>query len=178
MLRRLCLPEIPSGRRTAFSGFSEGVRVFPCPVYGQAHASLQIHERARFCTIHLRAMQRVVVPCPQFMYHRRKGRDLFDLWLCLSRGLLDPDQVVGCFAAYMKHEYIGFRAPSLRATCSRKRTTGSSWTTSDPCSPQGSTTTPKSPPPSSARDSSVGRPGSRGEGRRRPVPRRNAADQG
>lgn len=38
------------------------------------------------------------------LYQRRKGRDLFDLWLCLSRGLLDPAQVVACFAAYMKHE--------------------------------------------------------------------------
>lgn len=38
------------------------------------------------------------------LYQRRKGRDLFDLWLCLSRGLLDPDQVVACFTAYMKHE--------------------------------------------------------------------------
>ena len=38
------------------------------------------------------------------LYQRRKGRDLFDLWLCLSRGLLDPEQVVACFAAYMKRE--------------------------------------------------------------------------
>jgi len=38
------------------------------------------------------------------LYQRRKGRDLFDLWLCLSRGLIDPEQVVACFAAYMKHE--------------------------------------------------------------------------
>jgi predicted nucleotidyltransferase component of viral defense system len=38
------------------------------------------------------------------LYQRRKGRDLFDLWLCLSRGLLDPDRVVACFSAYMKHE--------------------------------------------------------------------------
>jgi predicted nucleotidyltransferase component of viral defense system len=38
------------------------------------------------------------------LYQRRKGRDLFDLWLCLNRGLLDPDQVVACFEAYMKHE--------------------------------------------------------------------------
>jgi len=38
------------------------------------------------------------------LYQRRKGRDLFDLWLCLSRGLLDPDQVVACFAAYMEYE--------------------------------------------------------------------------
>jgi len=38
------------------------------------------------------------------LYQRRKGRDLFDLWLCLSRGLVDPNQVVACFAAYMKHQ--------------------------------------------------------------------------
>ncbi len=38
------------------------------------------------------------------LYQRRKGRDLFDLWLGLKRGLLDPKQVVACFAAYMKHE--------------------------------------------------------------------------
>ena len=38
------------------------------------------------------------------LYRRRKGRDVFDLWLCLSRGLLNPAQVVVCFTAYMKHE--------------------------------------------------------------------------
>lgn len=38
------------------------------------------------------------------LYQRRKGRDLFDLWLCLSRGLLDPDRVVTCFTEYMKRE--------------------------------------------------------------------------
>jgi predicted nucleotidyltransferase component of viral defense system len=38
------------------------------------------------------------------LYQRRKGRDLFDLWLCLNRGLLDAAQVVACFTAYMKHE--------------------------------------------------------------------------
>lgn len=38
------------------------------------------------------------------LYQRRKGRDLFDLWLGLRRGLLAPERVVACFAAYMKHE--------------------------------------------------------------------------
>lgn len=37
------------------------------------------------------------------LYQRRKGRDLFDLWLCLDRGLLDVGQVVACFGEYMKH---------------------------------------------------------------------------
>ena len=38
------------------------------------------------------------------LYQRRKGRDLFDLWLCVSRKLIDPGQVVACFLEYMKHE--------------------------------------------------------------------------
>ncbi len=38
------------------------------------------------------------------LYQRRKGRDLFDLWLCLSRKLVDPTRVVECFFQYMEHE--------------------------------------------------------------------------
>lgn len=36
------------------------------------------------------------------LYQRRKGRDLFDLWLCLDRKLIEPRQVVTCFMQYMK----------------------------------------------------------------------------
>lgn len=38
------------------------------------------------------------------LYQRRKGRDLFDLWLCLDRGLIDPPAVVDCFLEYMRRE--------------------------------------------------------------------------
>ncbi len=38
------------------------------------------------------------------LYQRKKGRDLFDLDLALRRlPKLDPDQLIRCFAAYMKH---------------------------------------------------------------------------
>lgn len=37
------------------------------------------------------------------LYQRRKGRDLFDLWLCTSGQLIDPARVVRCFQAYMEH---------------------------------------------------------------------------
>ena len=37
------------------------------------------------------------------LFQRRKGRDLFDLWLCLEQRMLDPDQVVACFGRYMRH---------------------------------------------------------------------------
>ncbi|HEX4143960.1 MAG TPA: nucleotidyl transferase AbiEii/AbiGii toxin family protein [Pirellulales bacterium] len=38
------------------------------------------------------------------LYQRRKSRDLFDLWLCLSSGLLDPPVVVANFLEYMRRE--------------------------------------------------------------------------
>jgi predicted nucleotidyltransferase component of viral defense system len=34
------------------------------------------------------------------LYERRKGRDLFDLWLVLDRGLVDPFKVLELMAAY------------------------------------------------------------------------------
>jgi predicted nucleotidyltransferase component of viral defense system len=36
------------------------------------------------------------------LYQRRKGRDLFDLWLCLEQKLVEPDQAILCFVEYMK----------------------------------------------------------------------------
>jgi len=38
------------------------------------------------------------------LYQRRKGRDLFDLWLCLDRKLIQPDQVIACFRRNMEQE--------------------------------------------------------------------------
>jgi predicted nucleotidyltransferase component of viral defense system len=38
------------------------------------------------------------------LYQRRKGRDLFDLWLCLDRGHIEPPAVVACFLEYMQRE--------------------------------------------------------------------------
>ncbi len=37
------------------------------------------------------------------LYQRRKGRDLFDLWLGLTEGQADPDGIVSCFRRYMEH---------------------------------------------------------------------------
>ncbi len=38
------------------------------------------------------------------LYQRRKGRDLFDLWLCLEQRLINPQRLVECFAEYMDRE--------------------------------------------------------------------------
>ena len=38
------------------------------------------------------------------LYQRRKGRDLFDLWLSISRKVIDPERIVTCFGEYMQRE--------------------------------------------------------------------------
>ena len=38
------------------------------------------------------------------LYQRRKGRDLFDLWLASERAAVDPDRVVTCFRRYLEHD--------------------------------------------------------------------------
>ncbi len=38
------------------------------------------------------------------LYQRRKGRDLFDLWLCIKQKLIEPQRLVDCFVEYMNRE--------------------------------------------------------------------------
>ena len=38
------------------------------------------------------------------LYQRKKGRDLFDLWLANERAAVDADRVVECFRRYLEHE--------------------------------------------------------------------------
>ena len=35
------------------------------------------------------------------LYQRKKGRDLFDLWMAIERGVVDPDVLRDCFVRYM-----------------------------------------------------------------------------
>lgn len=39
------------------------------------------------------------------LYQRRKGRDLFDLWLALTQTALDPDDILACFEPYRPDGY-------------------------------------------------------------------------
>ena len=38
------------------------------------------------------------------LYQRKKGRDLYDLWLALKSGSVDSSHIVECFQRYMEHE--------------------------------------------------------------------------
>jgi hypothetical protein len=39
------------------------------------------------------------------LYQRRKGRDLFDLWLALTQMRLDPGDILACFGQYRPDGY-------------------------------------------------------------------------
>lgn len=41
------------------------------------------------------------------LYQRRKGRDLFDLWLALTEMKLSPDEILACFGLYRPDGYTG-----------------------------------------------------------------------
>jgi predicted nucleotidyltransferase component of viral defense system len=58
------------------------------------------------------------------LYQRRKGRDLFDLWLALTRDLINPSTVVQCFQRYMEYRGTPVSRAQFEAnllTKSRKR---------------------------------------------------------
>ncbi len=38
------------------------------------------------------------------LYQRRKGRDLYDLWLALSRKEIRSDRIIECFQNYMSRD--------------------------------------------------------------------------
>jgi predicted nucleotidyltransferase component of viral defense system len=45
------------------------------------------------------------------LYQRKKGRDLYDLWLVLRSTDVDPRRIVDCFRHYMDHDNVtGSRA--------------------------------------------------------------------
>lgn len=44
------------------------------------------------------------------LYQRRKGRDLFDLWLALTEMGVDPDDILTCFAPYRPDGYTAATA--------------------------------------------------------------------
>jgi predicted nucleotidyltransferase component of viral defense system len=54
------------------------------------------------------------------LYQRRKGRDLFDLWLGLSKGKAKPDIIVKCFRKYMEASGLKVSAKEYRMNMEAK----------------------------------------------------------
>jgi predicted nucleotidyltransferase component of viral defense system len=56
------------------------------------------------------------------LYQRKKGRDLFDLWLALERGLIDPSRLLACFDRYMTEGGQTVSRAQFEANLHEKRT--------------------------------------------------------
>jgi Nucleotidyl transferase AbiEii toxin, Type IV TA system len=50
------------------------------------------------------------------LYQRRKGRDLYDLWLALTQLALDPNEIIDCFGPYRPD---GYTTASAKANLER-----------------------------------------------------------
>lgn len=54
------------------------------------------------------------------LYQRRKGRDLFDLWVAINHSALVPARVVHAFQEYLKHEGIAVTRAMFEANLAEK----------------------------------------------------------
>jgi len=58
------------------------------------------------------------------LYQRRKGRDLFDLWLWLSTGQARAERIVECFQRYMSHDGATVSRAEFEANLAAKLASG------------------------------------------------------
>ena len=54
------------------------------------------------------------------LYQRKKGRDLYDLWIALQSGGADSDRIVGCFNRYLDHDGLTVSRAEFEATLAAK----------------------------------------------------------
>lgn len=54
------------------------------------------------CEVATFSLEELLATKLRALYQRRKGRDLFDIWLGLTEGQADPQRVVECFRRYME----------------------------------------------------------------------------
>jgi predicted nucleotidyltransferase component of viral defense system len=54
------------------------------------------------------------------LYQRKKGRDLFDLWISSREGSVDNDRIVECFRRYLEEDDLKVSRAEFEANLSRK----------------------------------------------------------
>lgn len=55
------------------------------------------------------------------LYQRKKGRDLFDIWLALDQGRIDPATILTCFERYMSEDGGSVTRAQFEANLAQKR---------------------------------------------------------
>ena len=54
------------------------------------------------------------------LYQRKKGRDLYDLWLALTSLAVDDEKIVACFNRYLSHDQTSISRADFEANMSAK----------------------------------------------------------
>jgi len=72
-------------------------------------ASIQTYELDEMMGTKLRAL-----------YQRKKGRDLFDLWITSHHGAVDSSRIVECFRCYLEHTNLQVSRAEFEANLSKK----------------------------------------------------------
>ena len=54
------------------------------------------------------------------LYQRKKGRDLFDLWLAQRNAAVDPERIVACFLQYLRHGGLAVSRAEFEANLAAK----------------------------------------------------------
>jgi len=73
------------------------------------------------CDVPVFCLEELLATKLRALYQRRKGRDLFDLWLGLTEGKADPSRIVEVFRRYMDHSGGTVSQAEFAANLAEKR---------------------------------------------------------
>ena len=76
------------------------------PIFGVEERELAVRSRwfTGTATVKTYQLDELLGTKLRALYQRKKGRDLFDLFVASSRTTVDPARVVECFARYLEHD--------------------------------------------------------------------------
>jgi len=91
-------------------------------VFGLQERAFQVESRwfsgsASIQTYHLDELMGTKL---RALYQRKKGRDLFDLWIASRQGPVDNDRIVECFRCYLEQTKLQVSRAEFEANLSRK----------------------------------------------------------
>jgi len=78
---------------------------------------------SRTCKIKTYSLDELLGTKLRALYQRRKGRDLFDLWLGLALGKATPETIVHTFRKYMESEALSVSQKEFKENLAKKITT-------------------------------------------------------
>jgi predicted nucleotidyltransferase component of viral defense system len=91
-------------------------------VFGLQERELQVESRwfSGTASIQTYQLDELMGTKLRALYQRKKGRDLFDLWITFRRGAVDNDRIVECFRRYLEYTDLQVSRAEFEANLSKK----------------------------------------------------------